>query len=107
LEALGAERGGNVTGFLIGRHPFHRLVSAFRDKLERSVTPFVSRDYFFNLYGQEIATKHRSKAIQRFGREFFSAQNNFGTPLPVSGGKSRTAELPIFWEFVQFVKETP
>ena len=47
----------------------------------------------------------RQEAMARFGPEFFSQSNNFGTPLPVEGGK-RFDWLPTFWEFVQFILDT-
>ena len=49
--------------------------------------------------------RYRVAAVRRFGKEFFSRRNNFGAPLPLSKGR-RTEELPTFWEFVQFVKDT-
>ena len=50
--------------------------------------------------------RFRAAAVRRFGREFFSRRNNFGAPLPLRKKGRRTGELPTFWEFVQFVKDT-
>jgi len=95
----------NLTSFLIVRHPFNRLVSAFRDKLERSRQTDVSEDWYFRTYGAIIVAKYRQDAVRRFGEAFFSAENNFGAPLPVQG--HRQARQPSFWEFVQYVKRSP
>ena len=48
----------------------------------------------------------RREAKRRFGESFFSAGNNFGSPLRNSRGR-RVEGLPIFWEFVQYVKRSP
>ncbi len=104
------------------RHPFDRLVSAFRDKLERThANREIQDDFYFKRYGKTIVSKYRQGAIQRFGQDFFrykqnigkwtsklrdcfcSQENNFGTPFPVAYHQRPSAELPTFWEFVQFV----
>ena len=87
--------------FLVVRHPFHRLVSAYRDKLERLHGETVDGDWYYNTRGRKIVSKYRKKALRKFGSDFFSAENNFGTPLAVNGVRVR--ELPTFWEFVQNV----
>ena len=38
---------------------------------------------------------------QKYG--FSSLENNYGAPLPVKDNKRTSENLPIFWEFVQFV----
>ena len=38
---------------------------------------------------------------QKYG--FSSLENNYGAPLPVKDNKRTSQNLPIFWEFVQFV----
>ena len=58
------------------------------------------------LYGWEIVNRYRAAALERFSREFFSRSNNFGAPLPVRKKGRRTEELPTFWEFIQYVKDT-
>lgn len=92
------------TSFIIVRHPFHRLVSAFRDKLERIHVNKLENDWYYNRYGKKIVKKHRKNALLKFGPTFFSAQNNFGAPVPVKNRPS--ADLPTFWEFVKYVIET-
>lgn len=94
--------------FLVVRHPFDRLVSAFRNKLERchgkDRTSFKG-EWYYNSYGKKIVKKYRQLAIQRFGPDFFSAENNFGSPFPISSGW-RTNQLPSWWEFVQYLLST-
>lgn len=64
LEYPEAERVLNASGrLLIVRHPFERLLSAYRDKLENSVT---GREHgtlhFYRKYGAKIVRKYRSKS---------------------------------------------
>ena len=74
--------------FLIVRHPFHRLVSAFRDKFEHSHPPHKTlQDFYFLTYGQNMTQKFRRKALKKFGPDFFSKENNYGTPLPIKTGE--------------------
>jgi len=87
----------NLIAFIIVRHPFERLVSAYRDKLERMDLPF------YRKYGKEIVSTFREKAIETLGKDFFNKSNNYGTLLKVSHGDRPNANLPSFWEFVQSV----
>ena len=91
---------------MIVRHPFYRLVSAYRDKLERSLAGKPQNDWYYKLYGATIVKRYRVAAERRFGRQFFSKANHFGAPLPVRKKGRRTAELPTFWEFIQYVKDS-
>ena len=59
------------TSFIIVRHPFERLVSAFRDKLERSNERNYLLDYYYKQYGEKMVKKYREKAISNFGNDFF------------------------------------
>ena len=71
---------------MIVRHPFDRLVSAFRDKLERIKTnQNMETHYYYKLYGKDIVKTYRARAIENFGKEFFGPENNFGAPMPVKG----------------------
>ena len=89
---------------LIVRHPFERLVSAFRDKLEKLHGKDPQHDFYFKTYGRQIVNKYRKTAMEKFGPEYFAEEKNFGAPIP--SPKRNTSELPIFWEFVQFVKSS-
>ena len=89
----------------IVRHPFDRLVSAFRDKLERSHSDDpneAEEDFYYQKFGRNIYRKMRSKAIEKFGEDHFKKENNFGAVLKPSEGH-RTKNYPIFWEFVQYI----
>lgn len=53
-----------LQSFLIVRHPFHRLVSAFRDKLERARTKNPTHDFYFKSYGKTITNRYRQMALK-------------------------------------------
>ncbi len=91
-----------LRSFLVVRHPFHRLVSAFRDKIERFKNTSIDQTWYYHKYGRSIVSRYRANAIAHLGRDFFSKENNYGAPVKVNG--NRTAALPSFWEFVQYVK---
>ena len=65
------KRNVEETSFIVVRHPFERLVSAFRDKLERKHTPIYLNDFYYKSYGKKIVQKWRQKALTIFGDEFF------------------------------------
>lgn len=95
------------TALIIVRHPFEKIVAAFRDKLERT---HGNNSFYQRKYGVKIVTKYRGVAKRRFGREIFDSQHNFGAPLPVIPKELRLEKdlgmLPIFWEFVQYLLST-
>lgn len=64
-----------TTKFIIVRHPFERLLSAYRDKLEH----MKGREYYYRRYGQYITHRYRAK------------QSNL------------TSREPSFTEFLQFI----
>lgn len=64
------------------------------------------QDYYYKLYGKKIVERFRSRAFDALGYEFFDESNNFGAPV-VAKDFRLTAELPTFWEFVQFIIGTP
>jgi len=93
---------------LIVRHPFDRLVSAFRDKLEQCHGPencTLDNNWYYKQYGRKIVSQYRNRAVRKFGNEFFSEKNNFGAPLPVMR-TWRSSAYPSWWEFVQYVLHT-
>lgn len=62
-----ADRVLNASGkLLVVRHPFERLLSAYRDKLENSVA---GREHgtlhFYRKYGAKIVRKYRSKSREK------------------------------------------
>ena len=87
----------NLTGFMVVRHPFDRLVSVYRDKLERD------NSWYHPRYGKFFVQRYRRKARKALGNDFFSKANNFGTLLKVSGNKKHNLNLASFWEFAQAV----
>ena len=89
----------NEISFMVVRHPFDRLVSAFRDKLER--IPPQNGHLYFNEYGQEIVKKFRSEYLEKFGNKSLNKANHFGAILPVKYRDS--IYLPTFWEFIQWL----
>lgn len=98
-------------GLIIVRHPFDRLVSAFRDKLERCPEGArgpkcsLTKQWYYQKYGKKIVATHRKAAEMRFGPDFFSEKSKYGAPYNISNGW-RSAQLPSWWEFVQFILAT-
>ena len=93
----GSQRSENITTFMVVRHPFERLVSAYRDKLERMDM------YYYETYGKKIVYRFRERAWRTLGADFFSPSNNYGTLLKISTADRPNANLPSFWEFAQSV----
>ena len=91
----------DAPSLLIVRHPFERLVSAFRDKIERTHT----WKGYINDYSKNIVKMFRKKAMTYLGERYFSSLNNYGAPVPVEPPSRRqpTENLPVFWEFAQYV----
>ena len=90
----------SITSFIVVRHPFERLVSAYRDKLERT------NKYYYQLYGIKIVKMFRNKAIEKFGEKYFAKENNYGAilkPDPNDPKARHSSSQPSFWEFVQAV----
>ena len=87
----------DLISFMVVRHPFERLVSAYRDKLERI------DQHYYEKYGKKIVYRFREKAIETLGSDFFDKSNNYGTFLKVENDNRPNANLPSFWEFVQSV----
>ena len=85
----------SVSKLIVVRHPFERLVSAFRQKVE------AYDKLIFGWYGKAIL-KRRPEYLTKFGENSLNAENNFGAILPVNGMK-RTSDLPTFWEFIQWI----
>ena len=83
-------------------------------------------EYNYLQHGRHIVKEFRSQALARFGLEFFSEENNYGAIYKVKTCEkkltcdikknkkiitifflqvktNRVYELPIFWEFVQYI----
>lgn len=65
-----------ITRFIIVRHPFERILSAYRDKLEHRK----GREYYYKKYGIHIVQAHRTSDLKQYE--------------------------PTFEEFLQFIVET-
>ena len=95
----------NISGFIVVRHPFERLVSTYRDKLES-----YSRSFFENL-ARRVVEKYRERAIKQFGEDRFNEIRNFRDRIPkLYNSQNPKFEkfddnpmLPTFWEFVQYI----
>lgn len=84
LEYPEADRVLNASRrLLVVRHPFERLLSAYRDKLENSVA---GRDHgtlhFYRKHGAKIVRKYRSKSREAerknaLIKDFFPRDNKF------------------------------
>lgn len=90
----------NPVKFLIVRHPFDRLLSAYRDKFE-------SRNEYFHVnYGKQMVNKYRQAGTARFGLEFYKRGGKFnGCPLGDVDCVQRrgSGSTPTFWEFIQAI----
>ena len=103
-----ASRDSSALKILVVRHPFERLVSFFRDKLERVEDPElpIEEDSYYQKFGQRIVTTYRQRSYERFGMDYFNESNHYGAALPVAYNQRPSAELPTFWEFIQFILES-
>ena len=94
-----------MTGFVVVRHPFERLVSTYRDNLES-----YSRA-FFKQFARRVVEKYRVQAIRVFGEDGFNRIRSFRNTIPESQNAQNPkfetlinySMLPTFWEFVQYV----
>ena len=93
----GSQGSQNINTFMVVRHPFERLVSAYRDKLERMDM------YYYETYGKKIVHRFRERALKKLGKNYFSKSNNYGTLLKMSPEDRPNSNLPSFWEFAQSV----
>ncbi len=44
-----------------------------------------TKNFYYKVYGRPIVSRYRKDATAKFGQEFFSKENNYGSPLPVRG----------------------
>lgn len=77
--------------FLVVRHPFQRIMSAYLDKLENFSRDLKYRGgYYYAMYGADIVTKYREKYQAKFPKN----------PLFLK-------KEPSFVEFIEYLVETP
>jgi len=50
-----------------------------------------------------MVKQFREAATEKFGENYFSAENHFGAPFAPKSGHVRTVEHPSWWEFVQWL----
>jgi len=91
------------TSLIIVRHPFERIVAAFRDKLERN---HGANTFYKTRYGDKMVKKFRKSAVAALGADYF--KHNLGAVLPVipESRRRESDKLPVFWEFVQYLLAT-
>ena len=59
--------------FLVVRHPFERVMSAYVDKLESQTRDVQYRGgYYYAMYGHDIVAKHRHKYKHRYSTVQYS-----------------------------------
>ena len=87
-----------TTKLLVVRHPFERLLSAYRDKLENSVA---RREHgtlhFYEKYGSKIVRKYRNENFKPPGED--QVIRTMGIPGPAG-------IEPTFREFVEYLIDT-
>jgi len=77
--------------FLVVRHPFERVISAYMDKMEDYARDLKYRGgYYYAMYGADIVAKYRKKYQEKFPKNSLFIRKE-----------------PSFVEFVEFLIETP
>lgn len=86
---------------LVVRHPFERILSAYRDKLENTqVGGEHGTVHFYRAYGSRIVAKYRTGGNQTHTRDLLRPGTYFwDSDLPPPAGVE-----PTFREFVRSVK---
>lgn len=83
--------------FMIVRHPFERLVSAYRDKLENTnIGKEHGVDHFYKKYGRKIVAKHRPRGQGLPARRYSQDMDDPNIPPP-------KGIEPTFEEFVKYL----
>lgn len=77
--------------FMVVRHPFERIISAYMDKLSNYNRDLKYRGgYYYAMYGGDIVAKYRETYLQKYPRN-----------------KILLRKEPSFIEFVHYIIETP
>ncbi|KYN37364.1 Carbohydrate sulfotransferase 8 [Trachymyrmex septentrionalis] len=92
---------------LVVRHPFERLLSAYRDKLENSIA---GREhgtlYFYRKFGAKIVQKYRSNnESDKLSEENFT-EPQLNQVIRREGAPPPAGVEPTFREFVEYMIET-
>lgn len=88
--------------FMIVRHPFERLVSAFRDKLENTnIGKEHGVDHYYQKYGRKIVAKYRQGGVNAAPPPNRYSQDMDDPTLPKPKGTE-----PTFPEFVNYLIDT-
>ena len=86
--------------FLIVRHPYDRLLSAYRDKFE-------NKKKFYHLkYGRFMIRQYRKRGIRRFGKAFYRSSETSDYrvhPHWKAAHRNKNDATPTFWEFVKSI----
>ncbi|KAL7646631.1 UNVERIFIED_CONTAM: hypothetical protein RMT77_001882 [Armadillidium vulgare] len=93
-----------TTRFIVVRHPFHRLISCYRDKYQNA-----SKAYYYNLYGEKMVRLYRPRPkgatkddIRLMLNDIRKSLNSYGTvPLPKNPYTDPVG--PTFEEFVRYI----
>lgn len=91
----------NPVSFLIVRHPYERLLSAYRDKFENK------KKYYHQNYGKFMISQYRKRGVRRFGRNFYRVDKGSKSisvmPHLRATQRKRGDPTPTFWEFVRTI----
>ena len=85
--------------FLIVRHPYDRLLSAYRDKFENK------KKYYHVKYGRFMIQQYRQRGIRRFGKSFYTPSKPKPPLYPHMKAAQRNTNdaTPTFWEFIKTI----
>ena len=72
-----------MTKVITVRHPFERIVSAFRQRMEARSPIGGGQNYVVNIFGKKILA-YRQQYLKKFGQESLSKENNYGAIGQVS-----------------------
>ena len=93
----------NPVTFIIVRHPYERLLSAYRDKFENK------KKYYYHNYGKFMISQFRHRGIRRFGKEFYQItkndKRNYKIPYLNAVQRRLDDPTPTFWEFTRYIIE--